>query len=62
MFIPDPDLDILPYPSWIPDLGVKKASDHGFGSATLLSGLDSRDAAPFYLVSSMVTCRSLLIS
>jgi hypothetical protein len=32
MFIPDPDLDILP----IPDPGVKKAPDPGSGSATLM--------------------------
>ncbi len=31
MFIPDPG-----HPSWIPDPGVKKAPDPGFGSATLM--------------------------
>jgi hypothetical protein len=35
MFIPDPDLDFLP----IPDPGVKKASDPGFGSATLVKSM-----------------------
>jgi hypothetical protein len=33
MFIPDPDLDF--YLSRTPDLGVKKATDPGSGSATL---------------------------
>jgi hypothetical protein len=34
MFIADPDLYFLP----IPDLGVKKAPDPGYGSATLREG------------------------
>jgi hypothetical protein len=33
MFIPDPDLDFFPNS----DLGVKKAPDPGYGSATLQS-------------------------
>jgi hypothetical protein len=43
MFIPDPDLDFLS----IPDPGLKKSSDPGSGSATLLSWIGRFRAGNF---------------
>jgi hypothetical protein len=38
------------YPSRIPDPGVKKAPDHGFGSATLLLSINDQPVAQIFFL------------
>jgi hypothetical protein len=46
MFIPDLDIYFFRVP--IPDPGVKKATDHGYGTATLVLALAGHYHIPTY--------------